>query len=140
MFRNARLCGSWDVSGHHSDNRTETPLQEVVGEDGFPTFTASISFDLADRNRIFKWGVVLEGPQGSNFWDIPTKVPDINSAERYRVFKLSRTAPQVERYYFTHCRRLGANKYLFLRCQGEAYLQPTFAETGHATQAMKRPS
>ena len=37
---------------------------------------------------------------------------DVNSAERYRQFRIATgTGPQVERYYFTYCRRLGANKH-----------------------------
>ena len=88
-------------------------MQEDVGEDGCPIFEASISLDLADKDKTFKWGVVLDGPQGSNFWGIPTEVNDVNSVERHRQFRLNSTggAHQVERYYFTYCRRLGANKH-----------------------------
>jgi 1,4-alpha-glucan branching enzyme len=52
------------------------------------------------------------GPQGSNSWGIPTAVQDINSVERYRQFRPNGgRVPQVERYYFTCGRRLGANKH-----------------------------
>ena len=72
----------------------------------------SASLDLADQGKTFKWGVVLDGPQGSNFWGIPTEVQDMNSVERYRQFRLTGGGtPQVERYYFTYGRRLGANKH-----------------------------
>ena len=64
-------------------------MQEEIGEDGCPIFKASISLDLADQDRTFKWGVVLDGPQGSNFWGIPTEVQDVNSVERYRQFRLN---------------------------------------------------
>jgi 1,4-alpha-glucan branching enzyme len=112
VFRNSRLRGSWDGNGRYSDDWTESPMQEEVGEDGCPIFTASISLDLADQDKTFKWGVVLDGPQGSNFWGIPTEVQDVNSVERHRQFRLNgRGAPQVERYYFTYGRRLGANKH-----------------------------
>ena len=112
IFRNARLRGSWDGNGRYSDDWTESPMQEDIGEDGCPIFTASISLDLADQDKTFKWGVVLDGPQGSNFWGIPTEVQDVNSVERYRQFRLNGGgAPQVERYYFTYGRRLGANKH-----------------------------
>ncbi len=30
----------------------------------------------------------LDGPQGSNFWGIPTEVQDVNSVERHRQFRL----------------------------------------------------
>ena len=83
------------------------------GTDGCPIFKASVSLDLADQDKTFKWGVVLDGPQGSNFWGIPTEVQDVNSVERHRQFRLNGGggAPQVERYYFTYGRRLGANKH-----------------------------
>ena len=77
IFRNPRLRGSWDDNGRYSDDWTESPMQEVVGEDQCPIFKASISLDLADQNRTFKWGVALDGPQGSNFWGIPTEVRDV---------------------------------------------------------------
>ena len=83
---------------------------ETVGEDGCPMFTAVLALDLADEHRTFKWGVVLDGPQGSNFWGIPTEVQDVDSVERYRPFRLTGSAAQLERYYLTYLRRLGANK------------------------------
>ena len=113
IFRNARLRGSWDDHGRYSDNWTEYPMSEKVDKDGCPIFTASVSLDLADQDKTFKWGVVLDGPQGSDFWGIPTEVQDVNSVERYRQFRLKGggVACQVERYYFTYIRRLGANKH-----------------------------
>ncbi|MGH9175514.1 MAG: alpha-amylase family glycosyl hydrolase, partial [Vicinamibacterales bacterium] len=112
IFRNGRLRGSWDASGRYSNDWTESPMQEGVGEDGCPMFSASVALDLADQEQTFKWGVVLDGPQGSDFWGIPTEVQDVNSVERYRQFRPSGGATEVERYYFTYGRRLGANKHL----------------------------
>ena len=111
IFRNARLRGSWNASGRYSTDWTESPMQEVAGEDGCPMFRASVALDLADQHRTFRWGVVLDGPQGSNFWGIPTEVNDVNSVERYREFQLTGGATQLEPYYFTYNRRLGANKH-----------------------------
>jgi 1,4-alpha-glucan branching enzyme len=115
IFRNARLRGSWDSRGRYSDQWTESSMQEVRGEDGCPTFTASVQLDLADSGKTFAWGVVLDGPQGPNGWGIPTEVQDLRSTDRYRQFRLS-TQPgarnQVERYYFSYARHLGANKHL----------------------------
>jgi 1,4-alpha-glucan branching enzyme len=112
IFRNSRLRGSWDSNGRYSDDWTECRMQEGIGEDGCPIFNATVSLDLADQDKIFKWGVVLDGPQGSNFWGIPTELQDVNSVERYRQFRLHSggTPGQIERYYFTYGRRLGANK------------------------------
>ncbi len=112
IFRNARLVGSWDSNGRYSDLWTQCPMREVVGTDDCPSFAALVSLDTADQGKTFKWGVVLDGPQGANFWGIPTEVQDINSTDRYREFRLEPASPQVERYYFTYVRRLGANKYL----------------------------
>lgn len=113
IFRNPRLRGSWDGNGRYSDVWTESPMQQVVGEDGCPVFKGSISLDLADQDKTFTWGMVLDGPQGSGFWGIPTEVQDVNSVERHRQFRLNGggSAPQIERYYFTYGRRLGANKH-----------------------------
>jgi 1,4-alpha-glucan branching enzyme len=113
IFRNARLRGSWDENGRYSENWTEVPMREEVGQDGCPIFTALITLDLADQDKLFKWGVVLDGPQGTNFWGIPTEVHDVNSVERHRQFQLNNNEgePQIERYYFTFGRRLGANKH-----------------------------
>ncbi len=112
MFRNARLCGSWDGNGRYSDSWSECAMREEIGADGCPTFKASVALDLADQDKTFKWGVQLDGPQGANFWGIPTEVQDSDSTDRYRQFQLAgNPSPQVERYYFTYGRRLGANKY-----------------------------
>ena len=88
-------------------------MQEQLGANGCPIFIASVTLDLFDQSKMFKWGVILDGPQGANFWGIPTEVQDVNSAERHRQFRLSgsESEPQVERYYFTYGRRLGANKH-----------------------------
>jgi 1,4-alpha-glucan branching enzyme len=112
IFRNPRLRGSWDGNGRYSDDWTESAMQEEIGEDGCPIFKAAIPFDPADRDKTFKWGVVLDGPQGCNFWGIPTEVRDVNSAERHQQFRLDGgSAQQVEGYHFTYGRRLGANKH-----------------------------
>ena len=93
IFRNARLRGSWDASGRFADLwLLDLPMQEAVGEDGCPMFRAAVALDLADATRTFRWGVVLDGPQGSNFWGIPTEVHDARSNERYREFRLTGAA------------------------------------------------
>ena len=79
-------------------------MQEAIGEDGCPIFKASISLDLADQDKTFKWGVVLDGPQGSNFWGIPTEVQDVNSVERYRQFRLTGGGSASSRTLLLHLR------------------------------------
>ena len=112
IFRNARLCGSWDGNGRYSEIWSESAMQEDIGTDGCPIFRATVALDLAEKDKTFKWGVLLDGPQGANFWGVPTEVQDANSTARYRQFQLAGNAsPQTERYYFTYGRRLGANKY-----------------------------
>jgi 1,4-alpha-glucan branching enzyme len=110
IFRNARVRGSWDANGRFSNDWTESPMHEEVGEDGAQTFRATVTLDLADQHQTFKWGVVLDGPPGTNFWGIPTELGDVNSVERYREFRLAGGGAQVERYFLTYNRRLGANK------------------------------
>src|SRR5574338_329202 len=92
IFRNARLRGSWNSDGRYSDDWAESPMREEIGEDGCPIFTAAVSLDLADQDKTFQWGVVLDGPQGSNFWGIPTELQDVNSVERYRQLRLAPNA------------------------------------------------
>jgi 1,4-alpha-glucan branching enzyme len=111
IFRNARLQGSWDGNGRYSNAWTESPMLEVNGEDGCPSFTASIALDRADRHGTFRWAWCSTAPHGSNFWGIPAEVNDVDSVERYREFRLSGVGTPVERYYFTYGRRLGANKH-----------------------------
>jgi 1,4-alpha-glucan branching enzyme len=110
IFRNARLRGSWDSSGTFASDWTEWPMREGIGEDGCPIFSTTFAFDPAAQGATFSWGVVLDGPQRSHFWGIPTEAQDVNSVERFRQFRLT-GAPQVERYYLTYGRRLGANKH-----------------------------
>src|SRR5512141_1710172 len=116
LFQNARLRGSWDVAGRHSDTWTDRPMREVIGDDGCPMFTASVELALADAARTFRWGVVLDALDedvGKDVWGIATELGDPGSTERYREFRLLPPgAAQVERYHLTWCRRLGAHKVL----------------------------
>ena len=84
IFRNARLRGSWDSNGLYSDSWTEIPMQEETGTDGCPIFKATINFDLANQGKTFKWGVVIDGPQGANFWAIPRRL-SYNPANNDRI-------------------------------------------------------
>jgi 1,4-alpha-glucan branching enzyme len=136
LFSNARVRGSWDSNGKYSNAWTESLMQEITGEDGCPVFTASVSFDVSEPGKTFQWGVVLDGPQGANFWGIPTEVQDINSVDRLRQFVLAPASgtPQKEQYYFTYCRYLGANRYTKA---GETTPQLCFAVWAPNAQAVE---
>src|SRR4029077_13539589 len=89
IFRHPRLVGTWDVNGLYSDQWSESAMQEITGEGGCLVFKGSASLDLVDSRRTFKWGVILDGPSGANFWGIPTEVQDVNSTDRYREFQIA---------------------------------------------------
>jgi len=105
LFRNARLSGSWN-------GWTETPMAEIVADDGCPAFAATVEFDDAQAGQRFQWGVRHDGPSGANGWGISTEVPDPDSPQRYREFDLPGPGPvHEERYHLTYSRRLGAQKF-----------------------------
>ena len=107
---NARLTGNWDAQGRRSEQWTEAPMTAFTAEDGCPAFRAT---DQA-RRQSDRSGLPLGGvgryPAVAPMCGVSlTEVNDTASAERYRTFTLQ-GAGQTERYYLTHCRRLGANK------------------------------
>ncbi len=106
---NARLTGNWDAQGLRSEQWTEVPMTAFTAADGCPAFRATVSLDDSQIGQEFRWGVSVGTASQRNAWGIPTEANDPSVTERYRTFTW-RGAGQVERYYFTHCRRLGANK------------------------------
>src|SRR5512147_778398 len=106
---NARLGGNWDATGRRADAWSFTPMTRFTAEDGCPAFRATVQLDDSQIGQTFRWGVSVDTERIAPAWGIPTEVNDRASSERYRVFTL-RGADQTERYYLTHCRRLGANK------------------------------
>src|SRR3974377_1160758 len=106
---NASLTGSWDSQGRRSEQWTEMPMTAFTAADGCPGFRATINLDDSQIGQAFHWGGFVDAPQRSRLWAITTEVNDLNSADCYRTFTLNGTG-QTERYYLTHCRRLGANK------------------------------
>ena len=111
---NARLRGSWDAQGLRSEQWTEVPMTAFTAADGCPAFRVTVNLDDGQIGQEFRWGVSVDTGSEPNVWGIPTEVNDPGATERYRTFTLH-GAGQVERYYFTHCRRLGANKLLVNR-------------------------
>ena len=111
VFSNVRLSGNWDSSGNPSANWSTTPMQGITGADGCPAFEATVNLDDAGAGQQFQWGVMLDAPNNPNIWGIMMEVPDPNSSNRYRVFNLEAgPGTQEVQYWFTHGRRLGAQK------------------------------
>jgi 1,4-alpha-glucan branching enzyme len=111
LFRNVRLSGSWDNEGRSSSHWSTVPMLAFQAEDGCPAYAATVELDDTEKGSAFRWGVLVDGPAGANLWGILTEAEDPLSRERQRTFILTEDG-QVERYYLTHCRRLGANKLL----------------------------
>ena len=108
-LRNARLTGSWDADGRPSEQWSTVPMELFTAEDGCPAFRATARLDDGQIGRTFRWSVIVDTPAQASVSGIPTEVNDATSTDRYRVFMLTQ-ADQTERYWLTHCRRLGANK------------------------------
>lgn len=113
IFRNVRLTGSWDANGRYSEQWATMPMQQTTSEDGCPCFTATVELDDSQVGWLFRWSVILDSPAGENLGGIATEINESNSSDRYRSFTLQSPSgnPQQERYYLTHCRLLGAQKY-----------------------------
>ncbi len=111
IFRNVRLVGTWDAAGRYADDWSAPPLPMTLEllEDGCPSYAATVEFDPAGVGQEFRWGVRFDAPQRPDTWAIPTEVQDHACTHRHRRFVLN-AAGGEERYYLTHCRRLGAQK------------------------------
>ena len=107
----ARLTGSWNAQGYASEQWSFTTMQPFTAEDGCPAFRATLQLDDSQIGQTFRWGVSVDTPDRPDVWGIPTEINDATSTERTRTFTL-RAANQTERYYVTHCRRLGANEFV----------------------------
>lgn len=110
VFRNVRLLGSWDADGRYSGAWHAAAMGEFVADDGCPAWQAEVALDDAQTGWMFHWGVLVDSLQQTNVWGVPTEVEDPNSRAQYCDFRL-RQDGQIERYWLTHCRRLGANKF-----------------------------
>jgi 1,4-alpha-glucan branching enzyme len=112
IFSNPRLIGSWDENGSYSDQWTTISMQQIIGEDGCPCFQTTVELDDSQVGGLFRWGVMLDCPAGSNLWGIPTEINDRLSSDRHRTFTLqSSHQPQQQTYYLVDSRRLGSQKY-----------------------------
>lgn len=105
----ARLTGSWDARGMVSERWSSAAMEPFVAEDGCPAFRATAVLDDGQLGKTFRWGVAVATPHQPDVWGIPGEENLPDSRARVRRFTLQ-GANQTERYYLTHCRRLGANK------------------------------
>ena len=111
IFRNARLVGNWDPQGRQSLAGSDTPMTEIIAEDGCPAFTATVHFDASEVGKPFEWSVRLDTPVVSDVRGVATEVKDANKTDRVRRFQLQPAgSSQIEEYYLTYARRLGARK------------------------------
>ena len=104
-----RLTGNWNAQGLLVDQWSQTPMEAFTAEDGCPAFRATVNLDDSQTGRSFDWGVIVSTAQEPDVWGMPAEVNQADQTARHRSFTLG-NANQTERYYFTHCRRLGANR------------------------------
>lgn len=107
----AELRGNWNKDGRFSEQWSASPMARADGSDGCAVFRGTVQLDSADAGQKFEWGVAFKRGAGET-WAIPTEVKETGSRRQTRAFTFL-GYPQTEEYYFTHCRRLGAN-----RCSG----------------------
>jgi 1,4-alpha-glucan branching enzyme len=107
----ATLLGSWDGDGRYNANWVSVPMAQQPNDDGGICFTAKAMLDENESGKTFNWGVRFGDARGNTFWGIATEVSDPLSKDCHCSFVFEGKA-QAEHYYLTHCRRLGANKYL----------------------------
>ena len=49
---------------------SRSPMAESTGDDGCPTFQATVRLDLADTDKTFRWGVVRRPAAGFFYQDM----------------------------------------------------------------------
>jgi transposase len=98
IFRNVRLVGSWDAAGVASPNWSETPMTEIVAEDGCPAFVATVKFDRAGIGHAFAWTVRSSTPAVADVCGVAAEVDEADRTDRIRSFELRApvAAAQVE--------------------------------------------
>ncbi len=128
IFRDARILGSWDQAGRLSQSWSEASMAEMTAEDGCPGFAATVQFAESEVGKTFHWSVRVTTPSVTDVSGVPTEINDASRSDRIRTFKLAAPANhssliQVEEYYFTYARRLGARKVFDTGHSGEPALR-----------------
>jgi 1,4-alpha-glucan branching enzyme len=90
-------------------------MADFTAEDGCPAFAATVLLDESEAGNTFRWTVRVTTASVTDVSGVPTEVNDPNSTDRVRLFTLrlpagSAGVTQIEDYYFTYTRRLGARK------------------------------
>ncbi len=107
----ATVTGSWDGQGRHSRAWSQASMERLDNGDGGVRFTATVLLDDTEAGKAFDWGVRFVDAAGNTFWGMATEIPDPVSKDCHASFEFD-GEPLDEAYYVTHCRRLGANKFL----------------------------
>ena len=87
-------------------------MGKITAEDGCPAYEASVDFPDDQAGWLFRWGVIIDAPTGTNRWGIPTEVKVRDSTERVRVFWLDGgPGVQEQDFYLSLSRWLGAQPF-----------------------------
>jgi 1,4-alpha-glucan branching enzyme len=108
-FDNVQLCGSWDSQGRNSGEWSAVPMQAATDESGNTVYRASVALAADQTGAVFRWGVRLDGPAGTDLWAIAAEVEDETSKKRERTFVLEPVMGE-QSYHLTWVGRLGANR------------------------------
>ncbi len=104
----AYLTGSWNATGHFTQNWMSLPMKKVPSQEGGYRYEAQIKLDFSQTGQTFYWGVWFE-QAGQRTWAIATEVNQSDSRARHRCF-VFKGEPEQHTYYLTYCRYLGAGK------------------------------
>ena len=106
----ARLTGSWNAQGYRIGAVVVHDDAAVYRRGRLPGLPSDACSSTTARSARLSAGACRSTrPTGRMSGASPPRSTTPTSTERTRTFTL-RAANQTERYYFTHCRRLGANK------------------------------
>lgn len=122
-FRNVCLLAGWTAQGKPSPKMRTLPMLPMVSADGCPAFKAEVFLDSAMVGQAFEWSVMVDVPGRPNVRGIMTEGGPFESGALNRRFVLSESG-SVERYWLTHARRLGANRF-YLPDQDQPAIQFT---------------
>jgi 1,4-alpha-glucan branching enzyme len=99
LWWNPRLTGSWN-------GWVPSPMEVFTAPDGCPAFRATVEVPPGEH----RWGVFVDSRTRNNIWAVMDEA-GLETTERHRTVHVGENdAPRTEEYWFTHCRRLGAQK------------------------------